>query len=63
MEHLKWFAKLHQILGAYRAFLMRETKTGVPVTRPMVLHYASDATASRLATRSFSSGAICWPCR
>ena len=20
MEHLKWFAKLHQILGAYRAF-------------------------------------------
>lgn len=52
MEHLKWFAKLHQILGAYRAFLMRETKkTGVPVTRPMVLHYASDATASRLATQ------------
>ena len=52
MEHLKWFTKLHQILGAYRASLMRETKkTGLPVTRPMVLHYASDATASRLATQ------------
>ena len=52
MTHLKWFARLHQILGAYRAFLMRETATnGAPIARPMVFHYASDPVASGLATQ------------
>lgn len=52
LEHLRWFTKLHVILGKYRLSLMEDTaRRGLPVTRPMVLHYASDATASRLATQ------------
>ena len=52
MEHLKWFTRLHQILGAYRGRLMLETKkSGLPIARPMVTHYASDPIASGLATQ------------
>ena len=52
LDHLRWFTKLHVILGKYRGSLMEETeKRGLPVTRPMVLHYASDVIASALATQ------------
>ena len=52
LEHLRAFTRLHQLLAPYRAELMREAAaTGLPVTRPLLMHYASDPTASRLATQ------------
>lgn len=50
LEHLAAFARLHQALGPYRAELMKESAAvGLPLTRPMLMHYAADPVASRCA--------------
>jgi hypothetical protein len=43
LEHMAAFAKLHVLLAPYRAELMKEmAATGMPLTRPMMMHYAAD---------------------
>jgi sulfoquinovosidase len=52
LDHLRDFARLHRALAPYRAELMRESSlTGMPLTRPLFMHYPHDVVASRVATQ------------
>ena len=52
LDHLGAFARLHGCLAPYRRTLMRESSlTGMPITRPLLMHYAHDPVASNVATQ------------
>lgn len=52
LDHLGAFARLHRCLAPYRRELMRESSlTGMPITRPLLMHYAHDPVASNVATQ------------